>query len=155
MWSKLFGTAVAGVSLPVIKYVAIAWAVVTALLITTILIEYAIIKGYQADSEKMKAELTACEEKKAELGKTVIVKDQNLATIQGGLTECRRLIKDNTLECSGVLDTVRQGCESINKKYKEAWESCERRLSDCGGGVNEECTDFIKRSINPFYYSVQ
>lgn len=154
MLTKLIGTAASGGSMVVIKYIAIAWAIVTALLITTVIIEYAIIKGYQSDLTKLKAELTTCEEKKAELGKTVIVKDQDLASLQGRLTECSTIINSNITECSGILDAVRQGCEGLNLRYKTAWEACEARLKDCGGGVNEECSDFIKRSISPFYYGM-
>lgn len=156
MLSKLFSAVSSGASIPILKYVMIAAAIIITLLITTVIIEYAIIKGYQADITKAGAALTQCEEKKAELGKTVIVKDQDLATVQGGLAECRKIIDNNMKDCSGILDAVKAGCEGLNKRYKEAWGACEAKLSNCGGGINEECSSFINRSITPFYYdSVQ
>lgn len=152
MFSSLIKNAGAGGLTVIYKYIAIAWAVVTAVLIFIIIIEYAIIKGYKADLTSKTADLTSCTEKNGELGRTVTDKDRDLATAQALLTECRENKDAGSKECSKFLDAIKSGCEGVSRSYRTAWENCELKLRECGGGVNEECNDFIRRSISPFYY---
>jgi hypothetical protein len=136
------------------KYLLIALAVIIGLLVTTVLIEYAVIKSLQADKVKLTAALKECELKKDETARVIIDKDAALADLQKRCTECTGQTMRNIEECLAFTELLKKGCAAQTSRCESGWRECEEKLKNCGGGVNEDCEDSIKRRITPYLYSL-
>jgi len=134
------------------KYILIALAVVIALLVTAVGIDYAIIKSLQADKVKLTAGLAECELKKAETARVIIDKDAALADLQKRCTDCAGQTMRNIEECIAFTELLKKGCAAQTSRCESGWRECEEKLKNCGGGVNEDCEDSIKRRITPYLY---